>query len=128
MVNSRTYEKFPFMKSGSKSLDEDFLEEVHDKGLELMDDKKTLIKDLSKENDQIIIAFGGNGGSGFEVSPDDQEDFVDWFEDAIWHEFDILTELGKNEEALSHIDFLLGFDPNDIAKRLYSYWGKGMTT
>ena len=30
----------------------------------LMDDKKTLIKDLSKENDQIIIAFGGNGGSG----------------------------------------------------------------
>jgi len=30
----------------------------------LMDDKKTLIKDLSKENDQIIIAFGGNGGLG----------------------------------------------------------------
>jgi GTP-binding protein len=30
----------------------------------LMNDKKTLIKDLSKENDQIIIAFGGNGGLG----------------------------------------------------------------
>ena len=30
----------------------------------LMDDKKTLIKDLSKENDQIIIAFGGKGGLG----------------------------------------------------------------
>ena len=30
----------------------------------LMDDKKTLIKDLSKRNDQIIIAFGGNGGLG----------------------------------------------------------------
>ena len=30
----------------------------------LMDDKKTLIKDLSKENDQIIIVFGGNGGLG----------------------------------------------------------------
>ena len=30
----------------------------------LMDDKKTLIKDLSNENDQIIIAFGGNGGLG----------------------------------------------------------------
>ena len=30
----------------------------------LMDDKKTLIKDLSNESDQIIIAFGGNGGLG----------------------------------------------------------------
>ena len=30
----------------------------------LMDDKKTLIKDLSKKNDHIIIAFGGNGGQG----------------------------------------------------------------
>ena len=30
----------------------------------LMNDKKTLIKDLSRENDQIIIAFGGNGGLG----------------------------------------------------------------
>ena len=30
----------------------------------LMEDKKTLIKDLSKENDEIIIAFGGNGGNG----------------------------------------------------------------
>ena len=30
----------------------------------LMDDKKTLIKDLSKEHDRIIIAFGGNGGLG----------------------------------------------------------------
>jgi len=30
----------------------------------LMDDKKTLIKDLLKKNDQIIIAFGGNGGLG----------------------------------------------------------------
>ena len=30
----------------------------------LMDDKKTLIKDLSKNNDEIIIAFGGNGGLG----------------------------------------------------------------
>jgi len=30
----------------------------------LMDDKKTLIKDLSKKNDRIIIAFGGNGGLG----------------------------------------------------------------
>ena len=30
----------------------------------LMDDKKNLIKDLSKEHDRIIIAFGGNGGLG----------------------------------------------------------------
>ena len=30
----------------------------------LMDHKKTLIKDLSNESDQIIIAFGGNGGLG----------------------------------------------------------------
>ena len=30
----------------------------------LMDDKKSLIKDLSNKNDQIIIAFGGNGGLG----------------------------------------------------------------
>ncbi len=30
----------------------------------LMEDKKTLIKDLSKKNDEIIIAFGGNGGLG----------------------------------------------------------------
>ena len=30
----------------------------------LMEDKKTLIKDLSNKNDQIIIAFGGNGGLG----------------------------------------------------------------
>ena len=30
----------------------------------LMDDKKTLIKDLSKKKDRIIIAFGGNGGQG----------------------------------------------------------------
>ena len=30
----------------------------------LMDDKQTLIKDLSKKNEQIIIAFGGDGGLG----------------------------------------------------------------
>ena len=49
-------------KSGKSG--NDFIVNVPTGSEILMDDKKTLIKDLSKKNDQIIIAFGGNGGLG----------------------------------------------------------------
>ncbi len=97
-----SFEKFPNMKSGSKTLDEDFLEKTHDKALELMDDEK--YEEAFEEFEKIV---------DFEISPDGAEDFVDWWEDALYHEFDILSELGKNEEALELIDILLGSDPND---------------
>lgn len=96
-------EKFSNLRSGSETLDEDLLEKIHDKAVELMDDEK--YEESLEKFEQIV---------NFKISPNDAENFNDWLEDAIYHEFDILLELDRNKDALDLVEMLLKFDPNDV--------------
>lgn len=97
-------EKFPRISKYEKgrTLDEDYVEKIHDEGLELLEEGKN--EEAIRKFEKIV---------NYSVSEDEKSDFIDWFEDALYHEFDAFSELGKHEKALELINNLLGFDPND---------------
>lgn len=91
----KTDKKIPF--------DEDFIEDVHDEGLDLLDDKKYM--QAIKEFEKIV---------NYEIHPDLVGDFAPWWEDALYHECEAYSELGKHEIALSIIDNLLKNNPSEV--------------
>lgn len=97
-----SFEKFSNLHSGNAEPDEE-IEKIHARGIELMDEER--FEEAFEEFERIV--------SGDEVKPEEHEDFNDWCEDAVYHQFDILSELGKNEDALRLVNKLLGWDPND---------------
>jgi len=90
-------EKIPKIKSGNKELDEDLLQEIHDKAVELMDEEKY---EESFEEFEKIIANGPKSAEGYDP-------WIEWYEDALYHQFEILSELGENKKALEKIDSLI---------------------
>lgn len=96
-------EKIPKIKSGSKALDEDLLQEIHDKAVELMDEEK--YEESFKEFEKIL----DNGPK----SAEGDDPWIEWYEDALYHQFEILSELGENKKALEKIDSLLRRFPKE---------------
>ncbi len=104
MAKPEKFSRFrqPLNPETNDPFDEDYLEEVHDEALELIEEGK--YKEAIKEFEKIV---------NYEFDPYYQDSFVDWFEDALYHEFDAYSELGEHKVALDYINGLLEFDPND---------------
>ncbi|MCH7648073.1 MAG: tetratricopeptide repeat protein [Thaumarchaeota archaeon] len=70
-------------------LDEDFLQDVHDEALELIDDEEwgKALKLLNK-----IV--------NYKFHPDDVGDFAEWYYDALFHLSECLSELNRHKESI----------------------------
>lgn len=107
--------KFPhkpksFRKTAPTSdFDEQFLEDVHDEGLDLMDEDefKKAIKEFKKITD-------------YSFNPYLADDFAVWYEDAWNHIGECLLELGDPKKAKKIFQQLVKDDPDEITYQ-YNY-------